>query len=91
MVQHTMLFSIGFWAGTIDAGHHDSLENPPKGSFFKSQGRKGNSKASTPPASSVSSASVTERATLIPGKVANLHSTYIQQINELNSLLESYY
>ena len=36
-------------------------------------------------------ASVTERATLTPGKVANLHSTYIQQINELNSLLESYY
>ena len=40
------------WAETIDAGHHDSLENPPKGSFFKSQGRKGNSRASTPPASS---------------------------------------
>ena len=76
------------WAETIDAGHHDSLEKPPKGSFFKSQGRKGNSRASTPPASSASNASVTQQATLTPGKVANLRSTYIQQIKELHSLLE---
>ena len=74
------------WAETIDAGRHDSLENPSKGSFFKSQGRKGNSRASTPPASSASSASVTEQATLTPGKGANLRSTYIQQIKELLSL-----
>ena len=74
MVQHTMLFSIGFWAGTIDAGCHDSLVNPPKESFFKSQGQKGNSRVSTPPASA-SSASVTEQATLSPGKVANFNST----------------
>ena len=66
----------GVWAETIDAGCHYSLENPPKGSFFKSQGRKGNSRASTPPASSASSASITEQATLTPGKVANLRSTY---------------
>lgn len=71
------------WAETIDAGRHDSIDNPPKGSFFKSQGRKG---ASTPPASSANTASV--KATLTPGKIANLRSTYIQQIKELHSLWE---
>ena len=64
------------------------MENPPKGSFFKSQGRKGNSRASTPPTSSASSASVTEQTTLTPGKDANLHSTYIQQIKKLHFVLE---
>ena len=76
----SMVIQYRIWPETIDAGRHDSLENPPKGSFFKSQGRKGNSRPSTPPASFASSASVTEQATLTPGKVANLRSTYIQQI-----------
>ena len=80
----SMVIQYRIWPETIDVGCHDSLENPPKGSFFKSQGQKGNPRASTPPASSASSASVTEQATLI----ANLHSTYIQQIKELHSLLE---
>jgi len=69
------------WAETIDADA--GIDNPPKGSFFKSQGWKG---ASTPPASSANTASV--KATLTPGKIANLHSTYIQQFKELHSLWE---
>ena len=76
----SMVIQYRIWPETIDAGRYDSLENPPKGSFFKFQGWKGNSRAITPPASSASSASVTEQVTLTPGKVANLRSTYIQQI-----------
>ena len=87
-LNKSMVIQYRIWPETIDAGCHDSLENPPKGSFFKSQRWKGNSRASTPPASSASSASVTEQATLTPGKVANLRSTYIQQIIKLHSLLE---
>jgi len=60
-----------------------TIDNPPKGSFFKSQARKG---ASTPPASPANTASA--KATLTPGKMANLRSTYIQQIKELHSLWE---
>ena len=50
----------------------------PKGLSY----RKGNSRVSTPPASA-SSASVTEQATLSPGKVANFNSTYIQQMKRI--------
>ena len=83
-----MLFSIGFGQRQLMPAAMTALENPSKGSFFKSQGRKGNSRASTSPASSASSASVTEQAILTPGKVANLRSTYIQQNKELHSLLQ---
>ena len=73
------------WAETIDAGRHDSFSDPPKGSFFKSQGRKGTCTTSqaTPPKSALSTETV-----LTPIKISQLRSTYIQQIKELHSLLE---
>ncbi len=41
--KHSGMYTIvqyRVWAETIEAGRHDSVVNPPKGSFFKSQGRK---------------------------------------------------
>ena len=50
------------WAETIDAGKHSSLEMPPRGSIFKSQGKK----------------NADSGGSLTPSKVASLHTTYIQ-------------
>ena len=60
------------WVETIDSGRHSSLEIAPRGSIFKSQGRK----ESDP------------RGSLTPSKVTSLRTTYIQQIKELHSLKE---
>ena len=61
------------WAETIDSGRHSSLEMPPKGSIFKPQGKKDTGSGGS----------------LTPSKVANLRSTYIQQIIDLHSLKEA--
>ena len=74
------------WAETLEAGRHDSFDNPPKGSFFKSQGRKTTSSKSNTP--DKATASVSESAGLTPSKVADLRSTYIRQIKELHGLME---
>ena len=48
------------WAETMEAGHHDSLDKPPQGSFFKAQGRKSAGKPVTPEkASTTTSSSLT--------------------------------
>ena len=67
------------WAETIEARSHSSLDSPPTGSFFKRQGRKLNPSTSTSTTPGTSSA-------LTPQKVAQLRSTYIQQIKELHDL-----
>ena len=66
------------WAETIEAQNHSSMDSPPTGSFFKSQGRKSNVSTST-------SGTPGTNNTLTPQKVAHLRSTYIQQI-ELHDL-----
>ena len=68
------------WAETIYAGRHNSFSDPPKGSFFKSQGRKGatcNCKEYTPPSTSAVHSTET---VLTPIKVCitasfNIHTT----------------
>ena len=81
------------WAEALDSGNHDSFDSPPKGSFFKSQGRKTKSTALS--ASGSQSTSTTTEChesggtlSLTPQKAAQLKSTYIQQIKELHSLQE---
>jgi hypothetical protein len=64
----------------MESGQHSSVENPPTGRFFKSQ-----SKNKT--GSSVSANADHEKC-LTPSKVAQLRSTYIQQIKELHGLLD---
>ena len=61
------------WAETIDSGKHSSLEVAPRGSIFKSQGKK----------------EADSGGSLTPYKVASLLSTYIQQIKDLHSLKEA--
>lgn len=75
------------WAETIEAGRHDNLDCPPKGSFFKAQGRK-NDTSSTSITPEKASSHTAEHLTLTPSKIANLRSTYIQQIKELHNLME---
>lgn len=77
------------WAEAIDSGNHDSFDSPPKGSFFKSQGRKSKSTASTAGSQSTSTSTESESTpestlSLTPQKAAQLKSTYIQQIKELH-------
>lgn len=80
------------WAEAIDIGNHDSFDSPPKGSFFKSQGRKSKSAtASTAGTQSTSTSTESEGTpestlSLTPQKAAQLKSTYIQQIKELHTL-----
>ena len=78
------------WAETVEAGRHDSLDNPPNGSFFKAQGRKSSGKSSptSTPEKASSPGCNSEQSTLTPSKVAGLRSTYIQQIKELHDLME---
>ena len=71
------------WAETIDAGRHSSVDSPPRGRFFNSQGRKDTSHSS-PPRSQQANAELV----LTPGKTAQLRSTYIQQIKDLHSLVD---
>jgi len=73
------------WAETIDAGHHSSVDSPPRGTFFKSQGRKDTKPSQSPPRSSQQSSA---EIVLTPGKTAQLRSTYIQQIKDLHSLVD---
>ena len=76
------------WAEAIDSGNHDSFDSPLEGSFFKSQGRK--SKSTAPSSGSQSSSNDCSDVTLslTPQKVAQLKTTYIQQIKELDDLQE---
>ena len=76
--QYTLV-QYRIWAETMESGQHSSVENPPTGRFFKSQSK-------TKTGSSVS-ANADEKC-LTPSKVAQLRSTYIQQIKELHGLLE---
>ena len=69
------------WAESFDTRYHQSLDEPPRGSLFKSQGRKSTSTSS-------SMADPPHGTDLTPQKAANLKSTYIQQIKELHSLQE---
>ena len=67
------------WAETIEAQNHSSMDSPPTGSFFKIQGRNSNVSTSTPGTPGTNNA-------LTPQKIAQLRSTYIQQIKELHDL-----
>ena len=69
------------WAESLDARNHSSFDSPPTGSFFKANGRKSTSSSSN---------STENQATtcLTPQKVAQLRSTYIQQIKELHDSQE---
>jgi hypothetical protein len=62
------------WAETIVGGRHVSLDNPPKGSFFKKSGSPERSIPEKRPAA------------ITPIRAADLKSTYIKQIRELHSL-----
>ena len=61
----------------MENGQHSSVENPPTGRFFQI----------TIKTRTGSSVSANEKC-LTPSKVAQLRSTYIQQIKELHGLLE---
>ena len=81
------------WAETILSGSHESLDDPPRGSFFGCKGQVGKKAAcsnvsSQQPASPTSSHSQPTGLSLTPGKTAELRSTYIKQIKELHDLLE---
>ena len=65
------------WAETIESQNHSSMDNPPTGSFFKNQGKKNNPSTTGTPGPS---------GALTPQKIAQLRSTYIQQIKELHDL-----
>lgn len=78
------------WAESFDTRYHQSLDTPPQGSLFKSQGRKSKSSKADPPHSACDSPRSTgdppHGTDLTPQKAAHLKSTYIQQIKELHSL-----
>ena len=84
------------WAETIQSGSHESLDDPPRGSFFGCKGQSTKKSTCTnvssqPPASPASPTSSSAQSTslsLTPGKTAQLQSTYIKQIKELHDLLE---
>ena len=77
------------WAETMEAGRHDNLDSPPKGSFFKSQGRKcGPSTSTASPGKGSNPGLAPEQLALTPSKTAQLRTTYIQQIKDLHCLLE---
>ena len=76
--QYTLV-QYRIWAETMESGQHSSVENPPTGCFFKSQSKN--------KAGASVSANADEKC-LTPSKVAQLRSTYIQQIKELHGLLE---
>ena len=65
------------WAETMEAGRHDSFDTPPRGSFFKSQGRKSISTVPCTTPERASNKSKPEQSCLTPVKVATLRSTYI--------------
>ncbi len=73
------------WAETIDTGRHRSVDSPPRGTFFKSQGRKDTKPSHSPPPTSQQTSA---ESILTPGKSAQLRSTYIQQIKDLHSLVD---
>ena len=70
------------WAKTIVGGRHASMENPPRGSYFK--------KSKILPSRDLSPVNLErENPTVItPVKAAELKTIYISQIKELYSLLE---
>lgn len=71
------------WAEAVIGRHHSSLENPPRGSFFK--------RSMTQPShdhSPVNSGGITPTA-LTPIQAAELKTTYISQIKALYSLFET--
>ena len=78
------------WAESFDTRYHQSLDSPPQGSIFKSQGRKSKSSTADRPRSTSDSPHPTgdppHGMELTPQKAAHLKSTYIQQIKELYSL-----
>ena len=70
------------WAETMVGGRHKSLDYPPKGSYFR--------QSRTPQSPNKSPVRSREAPTVIaPIKAAGLKSTYITQIRDLHSLLES--
>lgn len=65
------------WAETIAGGRHTSLENPPKGSYYKKNDNLSPVRnVDKPP------------TTITPVRAAELRSTYIRQIKDLHSLLD---
>lgn len=64
------------WAETVVGGRHESLNSPPKGSFFK--------KSAHSPERTVEKLPTA----ITPIRAADLKSTYIKQIRELHSLLD---
>ena len=76
--QYTLI-QYCIWAETMESGQHSSVENPPIGRFFKSQSK--TKTGSNVPANA-------DEKCLTPSKVAQLRSTYIQQIKELHDVLE---
>lgn len=65
------------WAETVVAGRHDSLDHPPRGSYFKTRNVQSPEPAVNKPATAIT-----------PIRAADLKSTYIKQIKELHSLFE---
>ena len=79
------------WAEAIDSGNHDGFDSPPKGSFFKSQGRKSKSTTSTSGSQSTLTSIECQESestlSLTPQKAAQLKSMCIQ-VKELHTLQE---
>ena len=69
MILHILQCNIRSGQKTIDSGRHSDLEIPPKGSILNHRGKR--------------ILILEELVSLTPSKVANLHSTYIQQIKDL--------
>ena len=62
------------WAETIVGGRHESMDNPPKGSYFK--------KSCSP-----ATLAKQTRTVITPVKAAELKTMYISQVKELHSLM----
>ena len=78
--KHKSLFTTlqyRVWAETVVGGRHESLDNPPKGSYFKKRVQ-----------SPERSTSEKQSTAITPIRAADLKSTYIKQIRELHALLD---
>ena len=73
------------WAESFDTRYHQSLDSPPQGSIFKSQGRKSKSSTADRPCSTSDSPRPTgdppHGMELTPQKAAHLKSTYSKSRN----------
>ena len=76
------------WAETVNAGRHDGMESPPRGSFFRQSMKAAKAVSASPKRDSECPTNPPSTTCITPIKAAELKSTYIKQIKELYSLFE---